>query len=152
MCAPWLPFVTSLLLMAPAGEAPISDFALRDTTGSIRKLSDCKECRALVVVFIGVECPLARLYAGRLAELAKEFSEKGVAFIAIDSNQHDSREMVADFAKELAVPFPVLLDVGNRVADRFGARRTPEAFVLDTLRTIRYRGRIDDQYGVGVRL
>ena len=39
--------------------------------------------------------------------------------------------------------------MGNVVADRFGAKRAPEAFILDEGRAIRYRGRIDDQYGVG---
>ena len=45
--------------------------------------------------------------------------------------------------------FPILKDPGNVVADLFGAERTPDAFVLDSSRTIRYRGMIDNQYGVG---
>src|SRR5262249_31348808 len=47
--------------------------------------------------------------------------------------------------------FPVLKDFDGRAADAFGATRTPEAFVLDANRVIRYHGRIDDQYGVGFR-
>lgn len=43
----------------------------------------------------------------------------------------------------------MLKDVGNKVADQFGAKRTPESFLLDEKRVVRYRGRIDDQYGVG---
>ncbi len=48
------------------------------------------------------------------------------------------------------MPFPVLKDFDQKVADAFGAERTPEAFLLDANRVIRYHGRIDDQYGVGV--
>jgi mono/diheme cytochrome c family protein len=49
------------------------------------------------------------------------------------------------------LPFPVVRDAGHAVADRFGATRTPEAFVLDRGRVVRYRGRIDDQYTVAGR-
>ncbi|HZY89933.1 MAG TPA: hypothetical protein VFE78_34240, partial [Gemmataceae bacterium] len=48
-------------------------------------------------------------------------------------------------------PFPVLKDFDGRAADALGARRTPEAFLLDAKHVLRYRGRIDDQYGVGTR-
>ena len=47
------------------------------------------------------------------------------------------------------MPFPVLKDFDQSVADAFGAKRTPEVFLLDAGRVIRYHGRIDDQYGVG---
>src|SRR5205807_2007043 len=46
-------------------------------------------------------------------------------------------------------PFPVLVDPGQKVADLFKAERTPEVFLLDAPRTVRYHGRIDDQYAVG---
>ena len=57
---------------------------------------------------------------------------------------------IAHYAREHKITFPILKDPGNVVADQFGAERTPDAFVLDSSRTIRYRGMIDDQYGVGV--
>ena len=47
------------------------------------------------------------------------------------------------------IEFPLLKDPGNAVADQFGAQRTPEVFLLDGQRRVRYWGRIDDQYGVG---
>src|SRR5262249_34220440 len=49
------------------------------------------------------------------------------------------------------IPFPILKDADNVVADRLGATRTPEVIVLDPERRVRYRGRIDDQYAPGVR-
>ena len=48
------------------------------------------------------------------------------------------------------MPFPLLKDVGNELADRLGVERTPEVFVLDADRVVRYRGRVDDQFGLGV--
>src|SRR5439155_13190272 len=79
-----------------------------------------------------------------------EYAPKGVQFLAINSNGQDTFTHVSAHAQERAVPFPVLKDFGHAAADAFGARRTPEAFVLDAGRAIRYGGRIDDQYGVGV--
>ncbi len=114
-------------------------------------LADFKDRKAVVVVFLGTECPLNNAYLPRLAELHKEYGAKGVQFVGINANLQDTSERVAAHARKFSVPFPVLKDPGNRVADRFGARRTPELFVLDQHRTVRYQGRIDDQYGVNVK-
>ena len=74
------------------------------------------------------------------------YADKGVQFLAIDSSSQDSFVSVSAFAQERDIPFPVLKDFDQQVADDFGARRTPEAFMLDANRVIRYHGRIDDQY------
>ncbi|MBL9125541.1 MAG: redoxin domain-containing protein [Planctomycetaceae bacterium] len=125
----------------------ISPFTLPDFRGKERSLEDFADSKVLVVVFLGNECPLAKLYAPRLVELSKEFADKGVAFVGINSNSQDSITELAAYARQHAVEFPLLKDPGNAIADRFGAVRTPEAFVLDQDRVVRYRGRIDDQYG-----
>jgi len=101
-----------------------------------------------VVCFLGTECPLAKLYASRLRELASEFPE--VQFVGVNSNVQDSTREVADYAKEHKFSFPMLKDHRNEVADQFAAVRTPEVFVLDKQLAVRYRGRIDDQYMPGV--
>ena len=78
--------------------AKIDDFALQDYLGATHSLSDCSDKRAVVVVFLGTECPLAKLYGHRLAELAAEFEPKAVQFIGIDSNRQDSRPPAGRFA------------------------------------------------------
>ncbi len=65
----------------------------------------------------------------------------------IDSNAQDSLAEMAHFARTYGVTMPFLKDPGNVVADKFEALRTPEAFVLDADRVVRYRGRVDDQFG-----
>ena len=79
----------------------------------------------------------------------KKYESKSVAFIAINANAQDGRERVATHARQHAIPFPVVKDAGNKVADQLGARRTPEAFLVDSSGVIRYQGRIDDQFGIG---
>jgi peroxiredoxin len=127
----------------------IDDFALKDFRGRPRSLKDWAEAKLVVVAFVGTECPLANLYQPRLAELAKKFETQGVSFIAINSNYQDSITEVGAHAQRHNIPFPVLKDPGNKVADQFAAARTPEVFVLDRDRVVRYCGRIDDQFGIG---
>ena len=125
----------------------VENFSARDFRGKTTSLSDFAGSKAVVVAFLGTECPLARQYAPRLVELAAEFKARGVAFIAIDSNRQDSDTELAHYAKEHQIAFPLLKDAGNVIADQLGAIRTPEVFVLDSQRVVRYWGRIDDQFG-----
>jgi peroxiredoxin len=157
--APTLVALTALLAAAdssaPVAQSPVAigetigDFALPDYLGAEHRLAEWSGKKAVVVAFLGTECPLSLLYGPRLAELADEYGPKQVAFVGIDSNQQDSLAEIAHFARTHGVEFTLLKDAGNGVADQFGAQRTPEVFVLDAERKLRYRGRIDDQYGVG---
>ena len=127
----------------------IPPFELNDTAGKAVSSENFRDAKALVVVFTGTECPINNAFMPRLAQLAKEYADKGVQFVAVNSNRQDTPERVAEHAKKNNLPFPVLKDAGNRVADLFRASRTPEAFVLDAERKVRYQGRIDDQFGIG---
>ncbi len=124
----------------------IESFSLPDIHGKARSLDDF-DGKLLVVAFIGTECPLAKTYAPRLQGLADEFAAKGVAFIGVDSNLQDSLTELAAYGRVHEIKFPLLKDNNNVVADQFGAVRTPEVFLLDKDRVVRYWGRIDDQYG-----
>jgi peroxiredoxin len=127
----------------------IADFTLHDYLGAKHSLGEWRDKKAVVVVFLGVECPLAKQYGPRLAELASKYASQGVVVVGIDANQQDSLAEIAHYARQHKIDFLLLKDPGNSVADQFGARRTPEVFILDANNTVRYWGRIDDQYGVG---
>jgi peroxiredoxin len=129
----------------------IEAISLPDYHGQLRSLDEFGEARAIVVAFLGTECPLARHYGRRLGELAAEFEERGVVFLGVDSNVQDSLTEIAAYANRYEIPFPILVDPRQQVADLLGAERTPEVFVLDQNRIVRYRGRVDDQYGIGVQ-
>src|SRR5262249_24778596 len=121
----------------------IGGFTLKDTAGQPWSLDSAKAKKAVVVVFLGTECPINNAFIPRTIELHKTYEPRGVVFVAVNSNKHDSAARVAEHAKENAIFFPVLKDEGNVVADQFGAVRTPEACLLDAGRTLVYRGRID---------
>ncbi|MBX9789026.1 MAG: redoxin domain-containing protein [Pirellulales bacterium] len=127
----------------------IDDFSLRDFRGKQHSLGELSDEKLLVVVFLGTDCPLVKLYAPRLQELATEYAERGVEFVAINSNLQDTVTKIGAFAQRAGIKFPILKDADSAIADRFGAERTPEAFVLDGDGVVQYRGRIDDQFGVG---
>ncbi|MEM9643731.1 MAG: redoxin domain-containing protein [Planctomycetota bacterium] len=103
-----------------------------------------------VFCFLGTECPLARLYGARLQELADQFKAGGVRFIGVNSNIQDSPAEISRYVVEHGIRFPIAKDADQSVALAFGATRTPEVIVVDASGTIRYRGRIDDQYEPGI--
>lgn len=151
--------LTTPMVESPAGKPmpsrignTVPDFgSIQDIHRRPRTLADFKDRKAFVVVFVGNECPLVRLYIPTLIELHRTFADRGVQFLLINSNAVDSFTLTSAFAQERRIPFPVLKDFTHRAADAFGARRTPEAFLLDAKQVIRYVGRIDDQYGIGFR-
>jgi peroxiredoxin len=129
----------------------VNNFTLRDYRGADRSLDEFSEAKLVVVAFLGSECPLANLYGSRLSQLQDEYQDKAVQVIGINSNRQDSVADVKEYAERQTIEFPLLKDPANKIADAFGAERTPQVFVLDQSRTIRYSGAIDDQYGVGVQ-
>ncbi|MBV8878475.1 MAG: hypothetical protein JO332_00790 [Planctomycetaceae bacterium] len=83
-----------------------------------------QDAKLLVVAFSGPDCPVSKLYKGRLDRLSKDYSPRGVRILTVSS---DDKGFVA----------------------LFGPERTTEAFVLDSKSVLRYRGAVDDQYGIG---
>jgi len=129
----------------------IAEFSLSDFRGKTWSLAEFQDKKVVVVAFLGTECPLMARYGPRLAELAAMYDKDGVVFLGIDANQQDSLAELAHFARTSKIDFPLLKDPGNKVADQFGAQRTPEVYVLDSQRAVRYHGRIDDQFTYGIQ-
>jgi peroxiredoxin len=154
-------FVLLVLAVAPVcavAERPLAEkstaaisFSLKDIDGKEVALTDFRDKKAVVVLFTGTECPVNNYYMPRLKELYGKYAARGVQFLAVNSNPQDSLQKVADHTRQEGLPFPVLKDEDQKVADLLQAERTPEVVLLNSRGTICYRGRIDDQYGVGFR-
>src|SRR6266511_6125360 len=84
----------------------VADFTLRDSHGQPHSLRDLDEQRLVVVVFVGTACPVNQRYAPRLAELAREFGPRGVAFLGVNANAQDSLADVAAYVRTYQPPFP----------------------------------------------
>jgi hypothetical protein len=87
-------------------------------------LAALQDAKVLVVAFSGPDCPISKLYKPRIDRLSKDYSAKGVRFLTVSS---DDKGFVA----------------------LFGPDRTTESFVVDAKGVLRYRGAVDDQYGIG---
>jgi hypothetical protein len=125
--------------------------SLRDLRGSRRPLHGFKGHRAVVVTFLGTDCPISNLYAPRLVELEKKYRPQRVQFLAVYPGAGADLDQIAAHAADRDLPFPALKDCGQQLADAVGVRRVPAVVVLDDQFVLRYRGRVDDQYGAGHR-
>ncbi len=125
-------------------------FRLKTIDGGDFDLSARPERQLTVVCFLGTECPVVRLYGPRLESLHQRYASQGVRFIGIDSNRQDSEAEIREYVSSQGLTFAFAKDYDNRVADQYGAVRMSEVFLLDESLTVRYQGRIDDQFQAGV--
>ena len=126
-------------------DALVKDFTLKDAGGTshtLYKLSEEKP--ATVVLFLATQCPIATDYAERIVALVETYDEKDVQFVGINSNKQEKVEEITEYSEKHGFEFSVLKDPENKIADYFGARRTPEVFLLDAERILRYAGAIDN--------
>lgn len=135
--------------MLPLGtKAP--PFFLQDTkSGNYMSLDDLKSDQATVVMFICNHCPYVIHVNQEIVRIANEYRNKGVAFIAISSNDvenfpDDDPDKMRLVAKVLKYPFPYLYDKRQEVAKSYDAACTPDFYVFDGNLSLTYRGRMDD--------
>jgi thiol-disulfide isomerase/thioredoxin len=147
-----------LALTAAPADAPapvatrVADFTRTDAaTGKAWALAEqTRDAKATVVLFFHTGCPVATAYVPKLLEMHRRYAKEGVTFVAVNSMSSDTLADVAAQVKEFKLTFPVLKDDGTTLADKFAVERVPTAFVLDAGKTVRYAGRIDDQFAPGV--
>lgn len=129
---------------------PVAPFQLPDASnGSEIAPIGHDGTRAVVLVFTGLDCPIGNLYMPRLVELSRKYQDRRVSFYGINSNLRQKSEEIAAQSKEFGLPFPILRDEDGSVALALQAERTCEVLVVDAAGVLRYRGAIDDQYGLG---
>ena len=112
-------------------------------------LASFQDARALVVVFISNHCPYVKHVQHELARVAGDYKTKGVAFVAINSNNveaypDDRPERMKEEKARVGYPFPYLFDETQEVARAYRAACTPDFFVFDGDRLLVYRGQLDD--------
>ncbi|MGE5412964.1 MAG: thioredoxin family protein [Syntrophomonadaceae bacterium] len=129
----------------PAIGATAPTFELKTLDGKPFSLADAEKSNSYVVLmFIATQCPYSNAYNDRMRDMAAAYSKKGIQFVGVNSNNTESLEETAAHAKKHGFGFPVLKDPGNKVADLYDARRTPEVYVIGKDGKLLYHGRIDD--------
>lgn len=125
------------------------EFNMIDTDGNTVSLGDFSDSKALVVAFICNHCPYVKHIRMGLVKLAEDYMDKGVSFVAINSNDpdydsDDSYEMMKEEVQSVGYQFPYLLDETQEVAKAYKATCTPDFFVYDSDRKLVYRGQMDN--------
>ena len=135
------------LAEAPAIGAPAPTFQLTTLDGKSFSLADAaRDHKAVVVMFIATKCPYSNAYNDRMRKMADEYAGKSVLFVGINSNSTEPADEVRAHAREHGFAFPLMKDPGNKVADLYDARHTPEVYIVDPAGKLRYHGRIDENY------
>ena len=123
----------------------VPNFTLKDTMDKEHSLKDLNlDKKAIVAMFISTQCPVSNDYNERIIALYNDYKDRGVQFIGINSNKNESVEDIAEHNKANKFHFLVLKDPKNKIADNFRAKRTPEIYLLDENRILRYHGAIDN--------
>lgn len=133
---------------APGIGSVIEDFKLPDADRKDHSLKSLMGKNGAVVIFVATKCPVSNAYNDRMERLAQDYKAKGISVIGINSNVAELAPEIKSHAAENKLTFAILKDNGNRIADRFGATRTPEVYVLDASMKLVYHGRIDNSQKV----
>jgi peroxiredoxin len=141
--------------------SPAPNFELPGVDGAIHKLADYSSSPVLVVVFTCNHCPIAQMYELRITQLAADYTDRGVAVVAIQPNdpaairidELDSSD-ISDGLEEMKIraqykhlTYPYLYDGETQsIAEAYGPQATPHVFVFDRDRRLRYEGHMDNSY------
>jgi len=137
--------------MTVAIGAAAPEFSLPDTQGRRWAVARYDGAPATVVVFTCNHCPYALAWHDRIAQVAREYAARGVRVLAVNSNDAgrypaDSLEAMRERVAREDWPMPYLHDATQEVAREYGAKVTPDVFVLDAEGRLRYRGAPDADY------
>ncbi|MFM8802716.1 MAG: thioredoxin family protein [Planctomycetia bacterium] len=133
--------------MLPLGTQAAA-FELPNVDGRMVSLAEAAGRYGTVVMFICNHCPFVKHVADQLAALGRDYSPRGVGFVAISSNDvsshpADSPEQMVREAEERGYPFPYLYDETQEVAKAYHAACTPDFYLFDAGRSLVYRGQLD---------
>jgi peroxiredoxin len=108
-------------------------------------LSDIKE-PVVVLVFLGNHCPVVQMYEDRLIDFTTAYKDKGVKVVGVSVNDLDSDRIpkIKEYMKDHKSNYVYGYDESQAVGHAYGATNTPQFFVLDKERKIRYLGAMDD--------
>ena len=129
----------------------IIDFNLLGIDNNYHSLKEYDNEKILIIIFMCNHCPYVKAVIGRLVEIQKKYLDKGVKLIGINPNDEitypeDSFENMKLFAKEYNMNFPYLRDETQNIAKEYDAACTPDIYVYDSNRFLKYHGRIDDNW------
>jgi thiol-disulfide isomerase/thioredoxin len=124
--------------------------AVQGTKNTEINLKDVKE-DVVVLCFSANHCPVVQAYEDRMIDFAKKYEAKGVKFVAVcvEHRDEDRLPAIKEYVKTKGAPYTYGYDDSQKIGREYGATNTPQFFVLDKSRTIRYMGAMDDNQNEG---
>lgn len=129
-------------------QIPMAGEKMKDVSGKELALNDAKTAKGLLVIFSCNTCPYVKLSENRIKEISDLSTKEGIGCIIINSNEaqraeEDSYDAMVKYAATQKFACPYVVDVNSKMADAFGATRTPQCFLFNNKGLI-YKGAIDD--------
>ncbi len=129
---------------------PAPQFSLTDVvTGQAVNLADYQG-KVVVIAFQSINCPWDKMrasggYQRYLSPLSQSYADQNVVFLGINANKNESSQEVGSYHQEHALPYPILKDTDNIIADAYNAQTTPHVYVIaaDEAQTLLYMGGIE---------
>ena len=126
-----------------------AEFNLKSVDGKFYSLDSFTDKKVLCIIFMCNHCPYVVAVQNRINQIAKDYSDKSFALVGINSNDtdtypEDSFENMIIRSKEQGYVFPYLHDDTQEIARKYDAVCTPDIYLYDENRILKYRGRIDD--------
>ena len=147
--------ISSAFMIAPAFDElalnsamPESAFKMKDVSGKEVSLTDAKTAKGLLVIFSCNTCPYVKLSETRIKEYSDYCSANGIGCIIVNSNEaqrteEDSFDAMSKYYTAQSLKCFYTVDAGSKLANAFGATRTPQCFLFNSKGLI-YKGAIDD--------
>lgn len=139
-------FLITMAGYIPSAKAAEAPWRFVDLDGQSHEPFADESTRAIALVFITPDCPIANFYQPTLRRLGEEFADRGISLVLIYSDPEVTVAAAKRHVERFKITAPVALDHDQTLAQRVKAKITPEAFVIDRDGQIAYRGRIDNFY------
>ena len=132
-------------------DIPVINFNLKGTDGHFYSPEDFKDKEILIVIFMCNHCPYVKAVIDRFVKFQDKYKDRGVQLAAINPNDvstypQDSYENMIKFYDEHKMNFPYLIDESQETAKAYDAVCTPDIYLFDSTRILKYRGRLDNNW------
>ena len=129
-----------------AESRPIAEARVEDLAGHAERLQFGSQVKAVVFLFVCVECPISNSYAPEFKRLGAEFGSRNVLFKLVYPNVDESADTIRKHLKEFGLSMPALRDPWHDLVKAADVNTTPEAAVFVPQSGFVYHGRIDNRY------
>lgn len=135
--------------LAIGSDLPMKDVKMKDVSGKEVSITDAMKDNGVLVMFSCNTCPYVIKNQQRTRDIAAYAKQNNIGVILLNSNEgtrdgDDSYDAMKSYAKNQGYNFYYTVDTDSKIANAFGATRTPELFLFNANGKLQYKGAIDD--------